>query len=49
MLFRSILALEGAVWRNFSVVEMLVPCGVLVGIGAATFSLGVFLLWRTER
>lgn len=45
----SILALEGAVWRNFSIAEMLVPCGVLVGIGAATFALGVFLLWRTER
>ncbi len=36
----SILALEGAVWRRFTVQEMLLPCGVLLGIGLGCFVLG---------
>jgi len=37
----AVLAVEGAVWRGFSLSEMLLPCGILVGIGAATFAVGV--------
>jgi len=37
----SILALEGAVWRQFSFSEMLLPCGVLIGVGVVFFSIGV--------
>jgi ABC-2 type transport system permease protein len=39
-------ALEGAIWRNYSVVEMLRPCGVLMGIGATGFIIGVLVLKR---
>lgn len=37
----AVLAVEGAVWRGFSLTEMLLPCGILVGIGAAAFLVGV--------
>ena len=36
----AILALEGAVWRQFTFMEMLTPCLILVTVGAACFALG---------
>jgi ABC-type multidrug transport system permease subunit len=39
----GIFALEGAIWRGFSLSEMLLPCGILLGIGVVAFALGV---WR---
>jgi len=42
----GILALEGGIWRHFSVTEMLLPCGILLGLGAAFFALGVLMLRR---
>jgi len=39
----GILALEGAIWRGFGPAEMLLPCAVLVGVGAAGFVLGARL------
>ena len=36
----AIRAFEGAMWRQFSFTEMLVPCAILVAIGAACFALG---------
>jgi len=44
----GILALEGAIWRGFSATEMLLPCAVLVGIGAVTFLAGVRVLSRRD-
>jgi len=44
----GILAMEGAIWRGFSVGELLVPCAVLLGIGAAFFALGVLMLRRAR-
>ena len=43
----SILALEGAIWRDFTPGEMLFPCGVLLVIGAACLVLGT--LGLTQR
>lgn len=37
----SILAMEGAVWRQFSFQEMLTPCGILIGVGIVFFAIGV--------
>ncbi len=37
----AVLAVEGAVWRGFSLSEMLLPCGILVAIGVISFFLGV--------
>lgn len=37
----SVLALEGGVWRGFTLGEMAVPCAVLVGVGLVCFAFGV--------
>jgi len=37
----AILAMEGAVWRNFSTMEMLVPWTILLGVGLVFFAIGV--------
>jgi ABC-2 type transport system permease protein len=44
-----IYALEGGVWRQFSFLEMLTPCLVLLGIGAGCFTLGCVLFARADR
>jgi ABC-2 type transport system permease protein len=36
----AILAFEGATWRAFDLTEMLLPCGVLIGVGVVAFALG---------
>lgn len=36
----SILAMEGAIWRDFGPADMLLPCGVLIAVGIAGFVLG---------
>jgi ABC-2 type transport system permease protein len=36
----AILALEGAMWRGFSLSEMLVPCGIVFGVGVVGFVIG---------
>jgi ABC-2 type transport system permease protein len=37
----AIQAMDGAIWRQYSVTEMAVPCAVLLGFGAVCFGLGV--------
>jgi ABC-2 type transport system permease protein len=44
----GILAVEGAVWRGFTVSEMLVPVGVLFGLGILFFSIGAWVLSKRE-
>jgi ABC-type transport system involved in multi-copper enzyme maturation permease subunit len=44
----GILAMEGAIWRDFTLVEMLAPCAILLAIGAAFFALGVVMLRRAQ-
>jgi ABC-2 type transport system permease protein len=39
-------AIEGAIWRGYSLQEMLLPCGVLLGVGLVTFIFGV---WAVQR
>ncbi len=36
----AILAMEGAIWRGFSLREMLLPCGILVFVGVVCFAIG---------
>jgi ABC-2 type transport system permease protein len=36
-----VLSMEGALWRQFTLGEMLMPCGILVGVGLVFFALGV--------
>ncbi len=45
----SILAMEGAVWRQFSLSEMLMPCGILLAVGIACFAIGVRVFDWTSR
>ena len=44
----SIYALEGSIWRDFSLTEMISPCLVLLAIGFTAFLLGVVMLRRQE-
>lgn len=39
-------ALEGAIWRDYSTMEMLGPCGVLMAIGSIGFVVGTLVLKR---
>jgi ABC-2 type transport system permease protein len=43
-----VLSLEGAIWRGFSFSEMMLPCGILTGIGVVAFALGSSVLARTR-
>jgi ABC-2 type transport system permease protein len=36
----AMLAIEGGVWRNFSVGEMVLPCAILISVGIICFALG---------
>lgn len=36
----AIVALEGAIWRDFSPAEMVLPCAVLLGVAVVTFVIG---------
>jgi ABC-2 type transport system permease protein len=36
----TMLAIEGGVWRNFSIAEMATPCAILITIGIACFAIG---------
>jgi ABC-2 type transport system permease protein len=36
----AMLAIEGGVWRNFSIAEMAMPCAILIAIGITCFTLG---------
>jgi ABC-2 type transport system permease protein len=45
----SVLAMEGAVWRGFTLVEMLKPCGILIGVGMICFAIGVRVFDWTTR
>jgi ABC-2 type transport system permease protein len=44
----AVLALEGAIWRGFGVQEMVLPCAILLAVGAAGFALGAFRLARAD-
>ena len=44
----SIIAIEGAIWRDFTAQQMLLPCAVLVGIGLVGFAVGVKVFRWTE-
>jgi ABC-2 type transport system permease protein len=44
-----ILALEGAIWRQFSYAEMVQPCGILVIIGVVFFTAGVKIFARSGQ
>ncbi len=41
-----VLSLEGAIWRGFTIGEMLLPCGILLAVGAGAFFVGVQVLRR---
>lgn len=45
----SVLALEGAIWRGYTLAEMLWPCGLLLAIGAVCLTIGTFVLSRSTN
>ena len=44
----AILAIEGAIWREFSWTEMIWPCAILLGIGCVGFTVGTAILHRRQ-
>jgi ABC-2 type transport system permease protein len=44
----GILAIEGAIWRQFTFSEMLFPVAVLLVVGVLAFSIGATILTRAE-
>jgi ABC-2 type transport system permease protein len=44
----GVLALEGAIWREFTVSEMALPVGILLGVGVLFFGIGVLIFSRSE-
>jgi len=45
----AVLALEGAIWRGFSLPEMVKPCAILAAVGMVCFAVGVRLFpWTHE-
>ena len=40
----AILAIEGAIWRDFTFGEMLMPCAILIGVGALGLVVGTAIL-----
>ena len=44
----ALLGIEGAVWRGYTLGEMLLPCGILLGFGALCFAIGVRGLARSS-
>jgi ABC-2 type transport system permease protein len=45
----SILSLEGAIWRGFTLSEMLLPCGALVLTGVVCLAIGTAILSRATE
>jgi ABC-2 type transport system permease protein len=35
-----VLAIEGGIWRQFTLAEMVMPCAILIAVGMACFVLG---------
>jgi ABC-2 type transport system permease protein len=44
----GILSLEGAIWREFSFAEMLLPCAILISVGIVGMCIGTLIFSRTE-
>jgi ABC-2 type transport system permease protein len=45
----AILSMEGAVWRQFTLGEMMLPCGILWAVGVVCFLIGVrAFAWTTQ-
>jgi ABC-2 type transport system permease protein len=45
----SVLAMEVAIWRGFTLSEMLLPCGVLLAVGAVCLAIGTTVLSRATN
>ena len=45
----GILSFEGGIWRNFTLAEMMLPVGILLGIGVVGYTIGVLILTRADR
>jgi len=44
----AIYSLEGAIWRDFSLLEMMQPAIILIGIGLLFFTIGATIIARSE-
>jgi ABC-2 type transport system permease protein len=44
----AILALEGGIWRDFTLADAVLPCLVLLGVGSVSFAIGLRVFSWTE-
>jgi len=44
----AITAIEGAVWRGFTLADMALPCALLLGMGALFFVVGVAIFRKVD-
>ena len=44
----GIYSMEGAIWRGFELTDMLMPCGILLGLGLVFFTFGVWVFRRID-
>lgn len=40
----AVISIEGAIWRDYSLAEMLKPCGILTAVGFVSLSAGCYLI-----
>lgn len=45
----GVLAIEGAVWRDFTAAQMVLPVGILLGVGIVTYAIGWSILRARDR
>jgi len=43
-----VFAFEGVFWRGFTVTEMMLPCGILVGVGLVAYAIGATVHARAQ-
>ncbi len=45
----AIYAFEGAIWRGFTLSQMMLPASILIAVGLAAYAIGVSVLIRIDR
>jgi len=45
----AIYSFEGAIWRGFTLSQMMTPAAILIGVGVTAYAIGVSVLMRFDR
>ena len=44
----AVQSVEGAIWREFSLAEMVKPCGILIAVGTVSLAIGSYVITKRE-